>query len=338
MAIMGTTFLSLLDVLKAKDLLAEASIVEALHQYSPFLKDANVLTCNKGTRHDISIRTGLPQVSWGALYQGITQSKGGYQTVEETTGFVEGLSGIDTRLLKLKPEQAGKLRLMEAQGYIEAIAQTLESAIFYSDVRTAPKQFHGLAPRYNTLANPNVIDAGGTGSDNMSIWVVTHGDMQTSMLLPENIPGGLQREDKGEQRVLDADGKPFYVKEESFTQHAGLGVKDWRYNVRIANLDVSELIAGTVSLNALLRKAYHKCQRIHAYKMDKPGVASPGRTAIYMNRTAYEALDAESTNSRAVDNFIRLTPMEIQGEVVDSWRGMPIRCTDALNNAETRVQ
>jgi len=338
MAVLGNTYWNLIDTLKMQDLKAEASVAEVLHQFSPFLKDANVQSCNKGTKHAVSIRSGLPSVSWGALYQGIAQSKGNYTTVEEATGFVEGLASVDTRLLKLYPNETGKLRLMEAQGFIEAIAQTLETAFFYGNVFTSPTQFHGLTPRYNSLSNANVVAGGGSGSDNTSIWFVTHGDMQTSVLTPSSIPAGLQREDKGEVRVLDGSNNPYYVKEEMFTQHAGICVKDWRWNARVCNIDVSDVIAGSVKVNALMRKAYHKLQGTHAYQMDKPGVASPGRTVIYMNRTMYEALDAESTNRPGgTDNFIRLTPMEIQGEEVMSWRGMPIRRTDALTSAETLV-
>ncbi|EJU14933.1 hypothetical protein LH128_01117 [Sphingomonas sp. LH128] len=337
MAILGTTYWNLIDVLKAGgDGIGD--VVEGLTQLTPFMKDANVITCNKGTKHASSIRTGLPSVSWGALYQGIKQSKGNYTQVEDSTGFIEGLSGVDTRLLKLKPEQAAKLRLVEGQGFMETMSQTTESAVFYSNVFINGKQFHGLAPRYNSLSNPNVIPGGGAGSDNTSIWFVTHGDGQTSILTPENIAAGVQREDKGEQRVLDANGDPYFVKEEMFTQHIGLTVKDWRYNARIPNIDVSDVIAGTVSLNSLMRKAYYRLQGRRSYKMEKEGEMSPGRTVIYMNKTMIEALDAESTNARpGVDNFVRLKPIELFGEEVQSWRGMPIRETDALINAETLV-
>lgn len=338
MAVLGTTYWNLIDVMKAGgDGIGD--VVEALTQLTPFMKDANVITCNKGSKHVSSIRTGLPSVSWGALYQGIAQSKGAYTQVEDTTGFIEGLSSVDSRLLKLKPDQASKLRLMEANGFLETMAQTLESAVFYSNVLINGKQFHGLAPRYNSLSNVNVINGGGSGSDNASIWFVTHGDGQTSMLTPENIPAGVMREDKGEQRVLDASNNPYYVKEEMFTQHAGIAVKDWRYNARIANIDVSDLIAGSTALNPLMRKAYYKLQGRRSYKMEKPGEMSPGRTVIYMNRTLMEALDAEQTNGRggSTDNFVRLRPMEIQGEEVLTWRGIPIRETDALLNTETAV-
>lgn len=338
MAVLGTTYWNIIDVLKAGgDGIGD--VVEALTQLTPFMKDANVITCNKGAKHVSSIRTGLPSVSWGALYQGIAQSKGAYTQVEDTTGFIEGLSSVDSRLLKLKPEQSAKLRLMEANGFLETMAQTLESAVFYSNVLINGKQFHGLAPRYNTLANANVVNGGGSGSDNASIWFVTHGDGQTSMLTPENIPAGVMREDKGEQRVLDGSGNPYYVKEEMFTQHAGIAVKDWRYNARVANIDVSDLIAGSTALNPLMRKAYYKLQGRRAYKMEKSGEMSTGRTVIYMNRTLMEALDAEQTNGRggSTDNFVRLRPKEIQGEEVLTWRGIPIRETDALLNTEAAL-
>lgn len=338
MAVLGSTYWNLIDVLKAGgDGIGD--IVEALTMLTPFMKDANVITCNKGAKHASSIRTGLPSVSWGALYQGIAQSKGSYTQVEDTTGFVEGLSTVDERLLRLKPEQAAKLRLMEGQGFLETIAQTLASAVWYSNVNVNGKQFHGLAPRYNSLSNANVVNAGGVGSDNASIWIVTHGDMQTSMLTPENIPAGVQREDMGRQRVLDGAGNPYYVKEEMFTQHAGITVKDWRYNARVCNIDVSDVISGSVALNPLLRKAYYRLQGRRAYKLEKQGEMSVGRTVIYMNKTMLEALDAESTNGRggSTDNFVRLRPMEIQGEEVQSWRGMPIREDDTLLNTETAV-
>ena len=335
MAVLGTTYWNIIDTLKAGES-DTGDVVEALTQLTPFMQDANVITCNKGTKHVSNIRTGLPSVAWGALYQGIAQSKGNYTQVEDTTGFVEGLSSVDKRLLDLKPSEAGKLRMMEGQGFLEAIAQTVDSAIWYSNVNINGKQFHGLGPRYGTLSNPQVVNGGGAGSDNTSIWFVTHGDMQTSILTPENIPGGVTREDKGEQRILDASNNPFYVKEEMFTQHVGLTVKDWRFNARIANIDVSNVTAGSVSLMALMRQAYFKLHGRRSYKMEREGQVSPGRTVIYMNKTMMEALDAEST-SVTLNAALRLNKMEIQGEEVTTWRGIPIRETDALLNTETLV-
>jgi hypothetical protein len=54
-----------------------------------------------------------------------------------------------------------------------------------------------------------------------------------------------------------------------------------------------------------------------------------------MNRTILEALDATGTN--ASNGALMLKPMELEGRVVQSYRGIPIEVTDALLNTETRV-
>lgn len=338
MAVLGNTYLQLIDMMKQADN-PLGEVVEALHRLNPFMKDANVLTCNMGTKHKSIIRTGLPSVSWGALYQGIAQSKSTTTEVEDTTGFVEGLSSVDERLLNLYGDNASKVRMSEATAFLEAISQEVESSIWYSNVNINGKKFHGLAARYNALSNANVVSGGGSGSDNTSIWMVTHGDQQTSVIVPQNIQAGIQREDMGRQRILDGSSNPFYVKEEKFTQHIGVTVKDWRYSGRVCNIDVSDLIAGSTALNPLLRKLYYRLQGRRNYGMDNDGMVTQGRTAIYMNRTCLEALDAEATNGRggSTDNFVRLRPMEIQGEEVLSWRGIPIRDTDGILNTEAAV-
>lgn len=338
MAVLGSTYLNLIDMMKQGEN-PLADVVEALHRLNPVMKDANVLTCNKGTKHASVIRTGLPTVSWGAIYQGIAQSKSTTQEVEDTTGFVEGLSAVDERLLNLYGDKAGAVRMSEAQSFLEAMSQEVESQFFYSNVAINGKQFHGLAPRYNTLANANVVNGAGSGSDNTSIWMVTWGDQQTSIITPQNIAAGIQREDMGRQRVTDASNNPYYVKEEKFTQHVGVTVRDWRYTGRVANIDVSDLIAGSTAINPLLRKLYYKLAGRRNYGLDNGGMVSQGRTVIYMNRTVLEALDAEATNGRggSTDNFIRLVPKEIQGEEVMTWRGIPIRDTDSILNTEAAV-
>jgi len=331
MTTIGATFVDLIDVYKQQDGSGNfVPVIEMLSELNPILDDALAVECNKGTTHLHTVRTGLPAVTWGRLYQGIPQSKSGKQQVEDTTGFVEGLSSVDKRILELSTNE-GAVRLSEAKSYIEAMNNEVASRIFYGNTASDPEQFMGLAPRYNSLTAPNgnqIIDAGGTGSDNTSIWFVTWGDEQTGLLYPKGTHAGVTREDKGEQRVLDASNNPYYVKEEMFTWHIGLYVKDWRYNARIANVDVSNMQAGTVKLYDFMRKAYYKLQSRRV-----PG----GRQAIYCNRDVLEALDALAFNAGATDNFTRLRVKEIEGEEVLTYRGIPIRESDAVLNTEARV-
>lgn len=331
MAILGSKFVDLIDVYKNQNPDGTiAEVIEMLSEMTPILDDALAMECNQSTNHVHTVRTGLPTITWGKLYQGIVQSKSTKAQVTDTTGFAEGLSTVDERVLALS-KNPGALRLSEAQSYLEAMAQEVGTKMFYGNSASDPEQFMGLAPRFNDLGAANggqIIDAGGTGSDNTSIWFVTWGDNQCHLLYPEGTQAGVKREDMGRQRVTDGDGNPYYVQEEKFDWHVGLAVKDWRYVSRVANIDVSDMAAGSVALYDFLRKAY--------YKLQNRRVAG-GNMAIYCNRDVLEALDSLATNAGASDSFVRLKPMEIQGEEVMTYRGIPIRETDSLINTEARV-
>lgn len=332
MATIGSSFFDLIDLYKRQDPKGDiAPVIEILTQMTPILDDAMAMECNNGATHLHTVRGGLPSVTWGKLYQGVPNDKSSVAQVEDTTGFVEGLSTVDMRLLELAGSNAGAIRLSEAQSYLEAMVQEVASKIFYANDASDPDQFLGLAPRFNDLNAQNgnqIIDAGGTGSDNTSMWFVTWGDNQTHILYPKGTQAGIKREDMGRQRVTDGSGNAYYAMEEMFRWHVGLAVKDWRYISRIANIDVSNLLAGSVAVYDFMRKAYWKLQSRRV-----PG----GKMAIYCNRDVLEALDAINTNSGASDNFTRLKPMEIEGKEVLTYRGIPLRETDALINTEARV-
>jgi len=338
MAEIGNTYFDLIDLYKSENPDGTvADVIEMLTEMNPILDDALAVECNQGTKHLTSIRTGLPSVAWGKLYQGIPQSKSAKAQVEDTTGFVEALSTIDCRLLDLAKNR-GAVRLSEAEAFLEAMNNEIATKIFYGNSATDPDQFMGLAPRYSdtTAANGNqIVKAGGAGPDNTSIWFVTWGDNQTHLLYPEGSQAGVKREDMNKQRVLDGSGNAYYAEEEKFTWHCGLSVRDWRYNARIANIDVSASLADPSNIDGsntsiwdVMRKAYWALQNRRV-----PG----GRQAIYLNRDMLQVLDAASVNGGANDSFVRLTPAQVEGKEVLTYRGIPLRETDALINLEELV-
>lgn len=331
MATLGNSFVDLIDIYKLQNGRGQyIPVIEMLMEMNPILDDAIAVECNKGTTHLHTVRSGLPSVTWGKLYQGIPNSKGKTAQVEDTTGFVEGLSTIDKRLLTLSTNE-GAVRLSEAKGYLEAMSIEVASKLFYGNTASDPEEFMGFSPRFNDKSASNgnqIIDAGGVGSDNTSIWFVTWGDNQCNLLFPKGTKAGVTREDMGEQRVTDGSGNAYYAKEEMFTWHIGLAVRDWRYVSRIANVDVSLMQAGSVALYDFMRKAY--------YKLQNRRVAG-GKIAIYCNRDVLESLDALATNAGASDNFVRLKPIEIEGKEVLTYRGIPLRETDAIINTEAQV-
>jgi hypothetical protein len=332
MATIGNTYLDLVDLFKrSEDNQQIATIMELLAETNAMLDDAMAIECNNGTKHRTTVRTGLPTVTWGQLYQGIVQSKSTTTQVDDTTGFVEALSTVDKRILDLSTNE-GAVRLSEATAFLEAMSQEAASQIIYGNVATDPEKFTGLAPRFNltTAANGGqIVSAAGAGADNTSVWFVTWGDNASHLLYPKGTTAGLSREDKGEQRVTDGSGNPYYVKEEMFTWHLGLSVRDWRQVVRIANIDVSLLQAGSVDIYKFMRQAYWKWNKHR----------SPNsKMAIYCNADVLEALDADSTPTSSTSaSFVRLKPQEVDGQEVMGYRGIPVRQVDAILNNEAVV-
>lgn len=343
MATLSQKFLTLADVYKRTDATGNvANIMEMMNGTAQdIFTDFMMQECNDGTKHIYTLRSSLASVGWGALYEGITTGKTGTQQVTETTGFAEKLISIDTRVLKLAGANANAIRAQESEGDIEAMAKELVSALFYHNTDTNPRLPRGLAPRYGVKATSGagaqIVDAGGSGSDNTSIWIVQWGGAGLNCIYPKGTNAGIQQEDKGEQRVLDGSGNPYFVAEELISAHCGFALADYRKVARVANIDVSDMTAGSVDLYKWLRKAYYRVTGLRNQNVKVTNDTMPGRAVIYCNRDVLEALDGLATNAGTTDNFTRLRYMEVEGKEVLSFRGIPIRETEALLNTESRV-
>jgi len=327
MASVGNTYLSLADVFKRQDADRDiADIIEMQNELSPLVRSAVVAECNDGSTNLTTVRSGIPEGTWRMLYQGVQPSKSTTKQVRDTVGMAENWSEVDAKLVDLS-KNPGKLRLTESQAFIEGLTQTMESAVFYGNQATDPEKFTGLAPRFNSTSAENggqIVLAGGSGSDNTSVWFIVWGERTVHLLYPEGSKAGLQREDKGKTTKENSDGSLYDVYREKFTWDIGMTVKDWRYVVRIANIDVSDLNAGSVDLYKFFRNAYYKL-----YQRKIMG----GKAAIYCNTTVMEALDALAT----ADTNVRLSYKEVEGEEVLTYRRIPIYETDAILNTEAAI-
>lgn len=333
MATIGNTYIGLIDQYKqtGPDGQITSDIIEMLQQSNPILTDAVTIECNDGTSNKATVRTGIPDGTWRDLYGYVQPSKTTNKQITDTTGMLENWSSVDPDLVKLAGTNGNQIRLNEASGILDGMANQVAEAMFYGNEAGNASEFTGLSPRFNDLSAENgsqIIDAGGTGTDNASIWMVVWGVNTVHALYPRGTMAGVERKDLGEIVETNDQGAKRLMLSEQFKWHIGLTVKDWRYVARIANIDVSEMQAGNVDLYAFLRKAYYKLKQ-----REIPG----GRAAIYVNSDVMEALDALATNAGTTDNFVRLTPTEVEGQQIMTYRGIPIREVDALINTEARV-
>jgi hypothetical protein len=332
MATLASNSLTLADWAKRKDPDGKVSaIVELLSQTNEVLDDMLFVEGNLPTGHRTSVRTGLPSVAWKLINQGVQPSKSTTAQIDEAVGIMEAWSEVDKDLAMLNGNTAA-FRLSEARAFIEAMNQEMASTLFYGNSDTAPEEFTGLAPRYSSLSadnSDNVIDAGGTGSDNSSIWLVCWGDMSVHGIFPKGSQAGLQHFDHGEVTIQDATEigtSRLRAFQDQWQWKVGVALRDWRFVVRIANIDISDLVANGGSAADLINNMIKAMHRIPALNL--------GRCAFYMNRTCIQQLDIQRRDDVAAAGMVY---KEVDGKMVGTFRNIPIRKVDALLETEAQV-
>lgn len=325
-----------------------AIVAELLSQCNEIMKDMIWQEGNLPLGHKVTVRTGLPQGTWRAANQGVQASKSLTAQFQFSIGQLQAYSIVDKTLANLNGNVA-KFRYGEDMAHIEGLSQQVASALLYSNEATNPNQFTGLSPLYNTVNTStaknavNVLDAGGTGSSNLSIWLVGWGDHTTHGIFPKGSQAGLVYEDKGDLiPQYDGNGNRFEAYTSLFQFNVGLCVKDWRYNVRIANVDTTTAgLQGTTppDLFALMSRAVVRLptasRRLSGItESDAPGDPVPGISpAWYVNRTGREYMDIQAIRDRNV----LLSSKDYAGDPVLMFRDVPIRVVDALTNSEARI-
>jgi hypothetical protein len=338
MATLSNNSLTLADWAKRVDPDGRVPIVaELLSQSNEILEDCVFKEGNLPTGERVVIRTGLPTVYWRALNQGIPNSKSTTAQVDEACGILEARSEIDKDLAMLNGNTA-QFRLSEDQAFLEAMNQTQATTLFYGNPGVDPKQFLGLAARYSdsTAANgQNILKAGGSGSDNTSVYLVVWGDNTVYCPFPKGSKAGLVHEDLGEQTVYNSDGTRMQALATRYQWKNGLVVKDWRYVVRIANIDVSDLMAQTGSQAASAATAIIKLMARSLYRI--PNMAM-GRAAFYMNRTVHSGMAIAALDKSQY--VLKINEGLSQFGMPYSWLsflGVPLRCVDSLLNTEAAI-
>ena len=338
MATLSNSNLTLADWAKRSDPDGRVPIVaELLSQSNEILDDCVFKEGNLPTGERVVIRTGLPSVYWRALNQGIPNSKSTTAQVDEACGILEARSEVDKDLAMLNGNTA-QFRLSEDTAFLEAMNQTQAETMFYGNPGTDPKKFLGLAPRYGDLSADNavnILSAGGSGSDNASVYLVVWGDNTVYCPFPKGSKAGLTHEDLGEQTVYNSDGTRLQAFATRYQWKNGLVVKDWRYVVRICNIDISDLLGSTGTQASTTSTALVKLMARALYRI--PNMAM-GRAAFYMNRTVHSGLSiAAMDKSQSVLAIQEGLSQFGTAQSYLSFLGVPLRRVDALINTEAAV-
>lgn len=322
MATIGTLNLTYSDWAKRHDPNGQvATIIELLSKESPLMQDAIVVEGNLPDGHKTTVRTGIPSATWRMLNYGVQPTKSRTTQVTDKCGMLETFSKVDSDLARMSGNLA-EFRLSEDMAFLEGMTQQLETAVFYGNGTTDAAQITGLSARYSstTASNgANIIKAGGSDTDNTSIWLICWDYNTVHLTFPKGSKAGFQRKDLGEKEIEDEDGNEFMGYKTHYKWDVGLVVRDWRYVVRICNIDVSGI--ASVNLIDLMSQAMETVKSIK------------GKPVFYMNRT----VRTELRRQVAAKANVNLQLNTAGGKRIEDWDGIPVHMTDALINAEALV-
>jgi len=323
-------------------------IAEMLSQANDMNDDLPWIKANGKTGHEFVFRTSIPAGTWRQYNQGVPYAKSTTAKARVGLGMLADYSQVDKDLARHSGDSVG-FRESEDVAFLEGMGQTIAQTFIYGNTVTNPNSFMGFAPFYNTVNTAtaqnaaNVINAGGVGSDNASLWLMGFGTTSLFGIYPRNSKAGLAMEDKGDVVPgFDSFGNRFEAYTSYFNQEAGLCPKDWRYAVRIANLDTTS--AGLAGSNApdlfkIMSKALMLFPKLGKStsgitKTDAPDDSAVGvRPVFYANRTVRYYLDVQAIR----DKNVLLSPTDYAGRPIENFRGIPIKIVDQLLNSESRV-
>lgn len=310
-----------------------AKIAEVLERQCELVADVPFREGNLLTGHKTVVRVGLPTPTWRIFNQGVSATKSTTTPITFECGMLEDRSEIDKDLAELGGDVNGA-RWSEAQGHIQGMANEFSTTLIYGDPTANPTtdipKFPGLAAYYkdDTTANSkdNIIDAGGTDSDNTSIWLIGWGENTICGIYPKGSKAGLHQEDLGLGDAFDASSRRYRAYMDRYEWKAGLAVMDWRYAVRIANIKTASLTAAA-NQQALVDYMIEAAEKIPS----RGGV----NLRFYMNGKTRTALRKGIREDVAAGGGLNY--QNVAGEMVMKFDDIPVRRCDSITSAEATV-
>ena len=334
---------SLIDVLSRTDPDGNIStIIEVAEKTNPIIAHATYQECNDGTKHRHVIRTGVPEPAFRRYNQGVQPSKSTTVPVEDTTGMIEDYSEPDKSLADLSGN-AQAYRASEIVAKVQGFNNFVARNMFYGSTDVTPEGFMGLDARYNdpqVASGRQLIDAGGTGSDNASAWFVTWGQRACQLLYPKGSVVGFQHNDLKEQTKQEGSGSSRRM-QQVYRDHikwdVGLSLGDWRSCSRVCNIDVSALTkdaSAGADLLDLLIDAEETLDTGSTLGIDMmSGNLVEGKTVLYVPRTVAKFLRKQALNKANVN----LTVEKVAGKRVTMWGEYEVHRIDALSETEAAI-
>jgi len=292
-------------------------IIELMRLTNEMLIDVPAFEANNGTINSTVQRNIKAAGSHRVYNQGVKKVATQTSIIHDRIAVLGAESVVDATML----EHSGNIaaaRQSEAFGIIKGMGLTQADTCIYGD-GARPDEFDGLAVRRNSLDDPNVIDAGGTGNKLTSIYLVAVGRELFHLIYPKGSNSvGITREDDGKVTVQDEDGNDYKAYRELFQAQYGLVIRAPDAVKRICNIPAT--MTGAELVDIIIEARYRL----------PPGASS------YVMYSNMEPLIKIDKGAREKGNVI-YTAKDPWGQDITHIRDIRCRRMDVILNTEERV-
>ena len=325
---MAQEFLTLMDLRSRlmPDGTPVSSYAELLAQENDILDDIPWIAGNQLTGDIHFKRTALPSAQIRRINQGFDSSKGAVEAVRETCVEIVSRMTVDMKELDLAPSPE-KYLLSESKGHVSVMNDTLITDFFYG---ADPEGIKGIATRLNKLSHKQVVNAGGTGSNLVSIYIIKWDTDEVTGIYPKETKAGLDVFMKENELVPDKDGKTFLAHITMWSWFVGLKVRDERYIARLCNIDRDVLLGSGDAAKEARQDLFRKL----ILAQDKIYHVNDGRVVMYADPQIFSILKIaafEKSNMALGYSDIK------EDRRILSFAGIPIKRNDAQSVAEKKV-
>lgn len=310
---------------------AEADVINVMAQSNPMLEDMPFIESNMTTGNKTLQVTSIPEPSARRINAGVALTKAGRRPVVDTVTMLEARSSIDVKLVDEVPNGA-ELRKEEEDLHVEGFQNKVQTLLMYGDSTQSEDEFDGFLTRYATFGGEkgtyghNTINAGGsTPNKQTSALLVGWDSKRITGLYPKGTKAGVKLDDRGKQRVTDANGRIYDAYETVIDWSLGLAIKDPNYAVAIRNIDASTLgtldDAAKKNLILTMVKATNKIPNKNAVKL-----------VWYVGETLYDFITA-CVNDISIVN-IQMPELRDGKYNPLAINGIPVKKVDAISETE----
>jgi hypothetical protein len=314
-----TDQLTALEIVRRANAPDPFKIVELMRLTNEMLMDVSAHEANNGVIN-VTLQRNIQPMGDHRIYdQGVGRAATQTKIIHDRIATLGEYSRVDKKLIDHSGNKEAAM-MSEAVAIIKGMGLTQAYTLIYGN-GAKPEEFDGLFMRRNTLSDPNVIDAGGTGSDLTSIYLIAVGPDLFHLIYPKGASTvGVTKRGLEEKDVPDSDNpkKQYRVYEDYFEAEYGLAIRAPDAVKRICNIPAD--MSGEALLDLIMDTRYRLPQGASTYVM-------------YSNINALIKLDKTARDK----GNVAYTAEDPWGKPILHVRDLRCRRMDVIHNAEAQV-